>query len=322
MRFFSAKESKELTLASVFSKPFRAAHLWAVLTLAVFLFFYFVYPAFPTMRGKTLATWTWFGCNSINGFLHGRFIPVAFVIMLVLAYRKVKNEPIKSLKIGLVALVFGGLMYLAAVRTLQPRLATIGAPFVVTGLTYFLFGHRIGKHVIFPAFFLWFAIPVPGLETITTAGLQALITESCYHAGNLIGMDLLREGNNITVVGSGADPVRIAEGCSGIRSMMALIMIAAVYAYYTQKPLWKKALLFSTAIPLAIIGNFGRIFTILVITKMGYPEFAKQTYHDWAGMLIFFPIALSGLYFFDYLINIKSRRRRKVVTTRTQRKSS
>ncbi|MDB4456651.1 exosortase/archaeosortase family protein, partial [bacterium] len=79
----------------------------------------------------------------------------------------------------------------------------------------------------------------------------------------------------------------------------------------TQKSLWKKAVLFASSLPLAIIGNFGRIFTILIIAQMGYADFAMKTYHDWAGLLLFFPIALSGLYLVDYLLNFKSRRKRK-----------
>ncbi|MGC6427510.1 MAG: exosortase/archaeosortase family protein [Akkermansiaceae bacterium] len=306
------------TFGSLWENPSKTTRILLYSILGVFLFFYLVYQAFPTVYGKSLAGWTWHACNPINNFLHGRFIPVAFVIMIYLAYQQVKDEPLSSQKWGLILLVFGLLFYLFAVRTIQPRLASIGAPFALVGASYYLFGHRVARHFVFPAFFLWFAIPVPGLETLLTEKLQLFITEACYQSGMFIGMDLIRSGNDITVVGSGADPVKIAEGCSGMRSLMALTMIAAVYAYYTQKPLWKKALLFSTALPLAIIGNFGRIFTILVITKMGYPDFAKQTYHDWAGLLIFFPIALSGLYVFDYLLNRKQGRKKVKVTKATK----
>ena len=122
-------------------------------------------------------------------------------------------------------------------------------------------------------------------------------------------MDLVSRGSNITVAGSTVD---IAEGCSGIRSLMALTMIAAVYANYTQKVFWKKMVLFASALPLAIIGNFGRIFTILILANFGWGDFGTGAWHDWAGLLLFFPIALSGLYLFDYLLNFKNRRKKKV----------
>src|SRR6187551_43232 len=98
---------------------------------------------------------------------------------------------------------------------------------------------------------------------------------------------------------------------------MALAMIAAIYANYTQKLLWKKAFLFSCSLPLALIGNFGRVFTILIFAHFGWGKFAKGTWHDWAGLMIFFPVALSGLFLIDRLLNPGPRRTlRRVTQTR------
>lgn len=285
-----------------------ASAVWTTLgaagiLLAMFLF----YPAYT--NGETLSGWTWLACNSTNGFLHGRFVPAAIVVMLWLAWKENRSERLMPSRWGLLILGLGLLFYVASIRTVQPRLALMGVPFAMIGFVYFCFGKKLVKLVLFPAFFFWFTIPVPGLEAILTGNLQTLITQACYRVGLLVGMDLTSLGSTITVKGS---DLEIAEGCSGIRSLMALTMIAAVYSYYTQKLLWKKAVLFASAVPLAIIGNFGRIFTILVLTQLGFEDFAKKTYHDWAGLLLFFPIALSGLYLFDYLLNFKERRAKKV----------
>lgn len=280
------------------------------LSWAVVFYMFTFYPAYPTTPGRSLAGWTWDACNPKGGFLHGRFVPVAFLVMVVMAWRNHKGMKLTPSIWGLVALVFGLLLYLVSIRTIQPRLALIGAPFVIAGLAHFTFGLKFTKAILFPSFFIWFAIPVPGLEAALTGNLQTLITKLCYETGVLLGMDLTRMGTTISIAGS---DLEIAEGCSGIRSLMALVMIAAVYANYTQKELWKKAFLFASSFPLAIIGNFGRIFTILVLSHVGMEDFAKETYHDWAGLLLFFPIALSGLYLIDYLLNFKGRRRKKVV---------
>ncbi|MDA7882243.1 exosortase/archaeosortase family protein [Akkermansiaceae bacterium] len=277
--------------------------------IAVLLFMYVLYPAYPTTPGRNLAKWTWMACNSQNGFLHGRFIPVAFCVMIWIAWKSNRREEISPSSWGLVALSFGLLLYVGSIRTIQPRLALIGVPFVVVGLTHYCFGWKIAKAVIFPAFFFWFSIPVPGLETLLTGRLQILITKLCYELGLFLGMDLISSGEKITVRGT---DLEIAPGCSGIRSLMALVMIAAVYANYTQKKMWKKAVLFAASFPLAIIGNFGRIFTILILAQFGMGDFGTKTWHDWAGLLLFFPIALSGLYLVDYLLNFKTRRMKKV----------
>ncbi len=294
------------TLGNLSVLPVSA--IWMNLTSGgILLAMYLFYPAYT--GGQNLSGWTWFACNSENGFLHGRFVPAAIIIMFWIAWKDNRSERIDPSKWGLVALGLGLLFFIASIRTVQPRLALMGVPFVLIGYVYFCVGFRIAKLILFPAFFFWFTIPVPGLEAILTGNLQTLITRSCYHVGLFFGMDLTSLGSTITVKGS---DLEIAEGCSGIRSLMALTMIAAVYSYYTQKPLWKKAVLFASAVPLAIIGNFGRIFTILVLTELGFEEFAKKTYHDWAGLLLFFPIALCGLYLFDFLLNFKERRARKV----------
>ncbi|MGC6464481.1 MAG: exosortase/archaeosortase family protein [Akkermansiaceae bacterium] len=301
-------QPQNLTLARIGSFQ-RPTLVVGGIALVLLLFMYFIYPAYPTTAGKTLAKWTWDACNSQTGFLHGRFIPFAFLVMIWLAWQKTKEEVLFPSWFGLFALGLGLLLYVASIRTIQPRLALIGVPFVIIGLSHYCFGWKVTKAVIFPAFFFWFAIPVPNLEALLTGRLQILITTLCYHFGVLVGMDLTMAGTNITV--KGVD-LEIAPGCSGIRSLMALVMIAAVYANYTQKKLWKKALLFASSFPLAIVGNFGRIFTILLLAQFGMEDFAKKTYHDWAGLLLFFPIALSGLYLVDYILNFKERRKKKV----------
>lgn len=301
-------EGEAFTLAGIGRLP-GSVRVMAFLSLGILLFLYFVYPAFPTTSGKSLAGWTWYGCNDKNGFLHGRFVPLVFVVMLWMAYQKTKNEVVKPCYGGLAILALGMIFFLLSMRTIQPRLALVGAPFVVVGFAQYLLGFRIARHVIFPAFFLWFCIPVPGLEMLLTGRLQNFIVKACHQIGTMVGMDLVRDGSTIYVSDS---PVEVAGGCSGIRSLMALTMIAAVYANYTQKPLWKKAFLFVSSFPLAVIANFFRVFSILVLGHFGFHTFGRGTWHDWAGLLFFFPIALIGLCCVDYLLNLKTRKKKRV----------
>jgi exosortase/archaeosortase family protein len=111
-------------------------------------------------------------------------------------------------------------------------------------------------------------------------------------------------------------PLSIAHGCSGIRSLMALLMISAAWAYVARIALWKRVLLFLSAIPLAIIGNALRVISIFVIAENGDPEWAAGTWHDWSGLLLFYPFSLMMLLaintFFEGGLPWKSRRKRTV----------
>lgn len=292
----------------------RSPLLWVALGLLglVLGYFLFIHSAYPTGL-KTVANWCWHAWNGKNDMLHGRAIPVIFGVMAYLGWKKAKGEPVAQANWGLVLVVFAITLYVLSARTLQPRLALFGIPFLIIGGLLYLFGTKVTRHFVFPAFFWYFAIPVPGIQQ-ATALLQVVVTKLCYQAGTLCGMSLMVQGNTISAVGENAWKFDIAEGCSGVRSLMALAMIAAIYANYTQKSLWKKAFLFASALPLALVGNFGRIFTILILAHFGFEDFAGKTYHDWAGMLIFFPIALSGLFAIDRLLNPRPKKKLRRAT--------
>ncbi len=305
----NASENPGIPPAGEF-RPSTAAWCGLGLIALVVVYFFGFHHAYPEAAGKSLSHWSWLAWNTKNDTLHGRAIPFAFALMCWLGWKKARHEPIRPALWGLALLLFGIALYVLSVRTRQPRLALIGLPFTILGGLLFLTGPKFSRHFVFASFFWYFAIPVPGIQQ-ATALLQVVVTKICYQAGLLLGMPIMCEGNTISTTSGHSWGFDIAEECSGIRSLMALTMIAAIYANYTQKKLWKKAFLFACALPLALIGNFGRVFTIMVLAHFGFEKFAARTYHDWAGLLIFFPIALTGLFVIDRLLNPGPRRRLK-----------
>lgn len=287
----------------------------AALIGLLLLFFWFIYDTYPdhSTRSEEVFWWMKDSWRSRSFLEHGIAIPFAFIAMCVVAWKAAKNEPFSSGKIGIPMMVLGILFYLASARTIQPRVALIGIPFILAGIAIYVLGRSKGKHFIFPSFFWYFAIPIPQLEQVTSL-LQLIVTESCYNVGTMMGMDLINAGNTISSGdGSWGRDFDIAEGCSGMRSLFALAIIAVIYGYYTQDKLWKKCVIFFSAIPMAVVGNFVRIFTILILAEMGYADFASKAYHDWSGLLVFFPVALLGIFLIDRLMN---RKKKKLVRTK------
>lgn len=241
-------------------------------------------------------------------FVHGWAVPVLFIYFVIRAWKPMALEQISRNRWGLLVAGFGVFLYVASARTLQPRVSQIGIPFLIFGGVLYVYGWRVARHMVFPAFFWWFGTHQPGIQQATNA-LQILVTKSCFHMGTFFGMDLVNSGTTIRSANSSWSDLNIAEGCSGIRSLMALVMISASYGYLTQKSIWKMVVLFACSLPLALLANFLRIFTILVLAEMGFSKFAAGAYHDWAGLLFFFPVALAGLVLIDKLINWKGRKR-------------
>jgi exosortase len=285
----------------------------SIIALTV-IYYFFIHATYSVLNNRASEVFWWMAdsWNARNNLEHGYIVPVAFIIFVISGIKHASNEEASKGSIGILIFWFGILLYLISARTIQPRVALIGLPFMISGGIIYVLGWKKGKHFLFASFFWYFAMPVPGLNQVTN-GLQVIITGWCYHAGLFCGMELTLSGNNIKSAVDAWPGFDIAEGCSGIKSLMALVMIAAIYAYYTQDKFWKKVVLFAMALPLALLGNFFRIFTILVIAEMGFVEFARDTYHDWAGLLIFFPVALSGLFLVDKLLNPKKVKLKKTI---------
>jgi exosortase/archaeosortase family protein len=76
---------------------------------------------------------------------------------------------------------------------------------------------------------------------------------------------------------------------------MALLMISGAWAYMARMAMWKRALLFLAAFPIAILGNALRVTSIFVIAEYGDAKWGRETWHDWSGLLLFYPFSLMML---------------------------
>jgi exosortase/archaeosortase family protein len=73
---------------------------------------------------------------------------------------------------------------------------------------------------------------------------------------------------------------------------LGLMLIAAAWTYVAKMQLWKRALLFVSAFPIAILGNSLRLVSIFVMAEYGDAKFASGTWHDWSPLVFFYPISL------------------------------
>ncbi len=263
----------------------------AIVTLVVVFWFYCFVDRFGHRNSLSALSWllgTWQPRTDLE---HGKFVPFLAIGLITYRFREIRQSIDQGSWIGVGAVAFGCLCYFAAYRTIQPRIAIVGLPFILCGIAYALYGWRVTKLVAFPLFLILGVIPVPSFQQATTE-LQLLATQMAYHGSALFGVETYTQGTTILPIKGDWKPLSIAHGCSGIRSLMALFMISAIWAYIAKISLWKKAVLFLSAIPLAILGNALRIISIFVIAEYGDAKWASTTWHDWSGLLLFYPISL------------------------------
>ncbi|QJE96990.1 exosortase/archaeosortase family protein [Luteolibacter luteus] len=267
--------------------------LGPVLCGLIIAIFYFVVPGFGNGGHRSPLYWLESTWNKETDYEHGYLVPVIMIGLIAWQWKNLRRlAAVSSSNMwGLPILFLGIALFVAGHRCGQARLSVGGLPMILWGSTLYLWGWQVARLTFFPLFFLWLAIPVPEFQQATTK-LQIMATKLAQWGSNLFGVKTVVQGTQIFSANDRWAPLKIDEGCGGIRSLMALIMISSVWAYIAKVSLWKKALLCLAAFPLAILGNMMRLTSIFVIAEYGDPEFAANTWHDWSGLVIFYPISL------------------------------
>ncbi len=264
------------------------------LSCLILLWFYGFFDAF-VLSSKSALAWLFSAWNPETDYEHGWMVPALSAFMLHQVWKHARNVPKSPSLWGLLLLVIGALFCVLAVRTQQGRIAIGALPFLLTGLCWCYWGGRHALRCAFPFFFLWMSIPLPGFQQ-ATVWMQLLATQGAYWAASLCGVETIVEGTNISSVSGNWDTYSVAGGCSGMRSLMSLIMISTAWGYLAfGLALWKRALLALAAIPLAIVANAFRVSSIFIFAEYVNPAFAGKTWHDWSGLIFFFPASMLGL---------------------------
>ena len=262
-----------------------------IASVAAIIWFFGFETRFGPDRSQSVFAWLESAWNDENDYEHGILFPFVIAGLIIYQFKKLRAAAGKGSYLGLAAVLVGAAFYAISYRTFQPRIAAGALPFLLWGGCYFLWGWRVARLLAFPFFFFWLAVPLPSFQQATTH-LQLLATSMAHHGSSLFGVDTYVEGTTILPVDGDWKPLDIATGCSGIRSLMALLMISSAWAYVAKIKLWQKAILFMSALPLAIIGNALRVTSIFVIAEYGDEKWAAGTWHDWSGLLLFYPFSL------------------------------
>ena len=114
-----------------------------------------------------------------------------------------------------------------------------------------------------------------------------IFTEPVVETLKGFGVEAVQRGTAIIAQGAHAFNIDVAEPCSGLRSLFALMALTAAYSWYTQPTWLRRILLFACAIPLAVLGNVVRILTICLCAAWMSSDFAMGFYHDYSGYVIF-----------------------------------
>jgi len=226
--------------------------------------------------------------SPIEDMSHGWLVP--FVSLAVLwrqrdALRAAAGAPSLAgaawVMFFLVIAWFGG-------RGGQSRMEQVSFIGLVWALPYAFWGRGMERLMRFPAAFLCFTIPVSSFLDFFTIHLRIFSTSLATGLLNIMGLAVERSGTALYSRVPGAEfNVDVADPCSGIRSLFAMMALTAAYAHFTLRQTWHKWLLFACSLPIAMIGNMVRIMSICVVAAWFGQQVATGYYHDYSGYVVF-----------------------------------
>ena len=279
----------------------------AAIIAAAFVFVY------ATVLAKLGVDW-WTDEN----YSHGLLVP--FVIGFIVwrewdNLKKSVTDPAKWL--GGATILLSILMLLAGTLGAELFTQRMSMLLMLAGIVVYFFGTRILNLLAVPFALLLFAVPIPQIIFNRVAfPLQIWASQMAVWGIRLFSVPTLRKGNVIDILPKGSTQtisLEVVEACSGIRSLMTLVTLALILAYFTRRDdngriahfspsdFVRAVILMLSAIPIAVLTNAARVTATGVMTFYYGKQATGSTIHDASGWLVYL-VALALLIGVNFIL--------------------
>ena len=280
-------------------------HFWKPVTIAAALAF--LYGMVLTKLGRD---W-WTDPN----YSHGLLVPFVVGYMLWTKRESLRRAPQHaSLRWGGAAVTCALLALWAGAAGAELYTQRLSLVLMLAGVVVYFWGFHILRLTLVPLALLVMAMPVPAIVFNKVAfPLQLFASRCAVWAMRLFDIPVLRQGNVIELLLRGAQETKkleVVEACSGIRSLMTLVTLAVVFAYFTRPKskedgtggsflggiksygFWRSIIPVASAVPIAILTNALRVSGTGVLAQYYGTEVADGFFHTFSGWVIYITATL------------------------------
>jgi exosortase len=241
-----------------------------------------------------------------DNYSHGLLVPFVIGYIVWLKFDRLKKEaqnPQFLFGGGLV--LFSLLMLLGGTLGAELFTQRVSLVLMLAGIVVYFWGAKILKTLAVPFILLLLAIPIPQIIFNKIAfPLQIYASQMAVWGIRFLEVASVRKGNVIEILPQGSTQVmalEVVEACSGIRSLMTLMTLALVLAYFTRakratdgwldflrnQDFWRAVILMLAAIPIAVFTNAARVTATGALTFYYGKKAIESFWHDFSGWLVY-----------------------------------
>jgi exosortase len=153
------------------------------------------------------------------------------------------------------------------------------------GLILYIFGKEAWSILAFPLLFLFFMVPIPiSIVGMVSFPLQTYATIISAKIIQLCGIPVYREGHMLYFTQT---QLEVAEACSGIHSITALLMLSVVFMSQCKNSKSLKMIIVMSSVIVAFIANIVRVSGTGILAHFFGAVVARGFLHEFSGMAVF-----------------------------------
>jgi exosortase A len=226
--------------------------------------------------------WLWW--ENAN-YSHGFLVPLISAGLVWLRRGELRATAPAPAWRGLLLLAASLGAFLLAVRmdlTIVQGYAFLGS---LIGLAVYAGGPAVARRLLFPVAYLLFMLPFPPwFVNRLSFGLKLLAARSSCRISQAAGIPVVEDGLSLYFP---TGRMTIENACSGMQSLIALLALGALVAFFARGAAWKRVLLFVLAVPVALFSNIVRITALCFVANFSGMEAATGLFHDVSGFVLF-----------------------------------
>ncbi len=246
----------------------------------------------------TAFTWSyWPGLRDLwnvwmrsDEYSSGLLVPFLAFYIFWLRRKIITGIPLKPSIFGLFLFIFAQAMRIFGLLFLFVSAERLSIVLSIAGIVLLLSGWKLFIKVSTILLFLFLMLPWPNrIQSAVSLPLQSLSTSSAVFCLQVMGFDIIREGNVIHI---GNSTVAVAEACNGLRMITAFFVISGLVALLIKRTWWEKLIVLISSLPIAFLCNTLRLTATAIFFTMVEGPYWEKVFHDFGGYAMM-PLALA-----------------------------